>query len=231
MAQTQNIGTVSPVPMNDWISAVSYNTLNIVRHNGASYIARSSSQGIEPGVTLGWEMYWLLLVRDGNSQELTIDAVPTKNSSNPVSSGGTYQAIRDLIDDDTLNETNAWSGSKVQQQIGSAADTLAQGMTSMGNAFSAQLNELRTTKENISNRTNFITSQCTNTQYPSAAAVYLAITVSKSTTAPGNAAGHVGSLYLVGSSDFSPFDVYICVHADDENDQYVWHKMCTTVAP
>ena len=44
-----------------------------------------------------------------------------------------------------------------------------------------------------------------------------------------NTAGHIGQLCLVGSSDFSPFDVYICVHS--ENNQFVWHKMCTTEAP
>lgn len=51
------------------------------------------------------------------------------------------------------------------------------------------------------------------------------------TTAPtSNTAGQKGQLYLVGSSDFWPFDVYICIHSDAEKNQYVWHKMCTTEA-
>lgn len=44
-------------------------------------------------------------------------------------------------------------------------------------------------------------------------------------------AGHIGQLCLVGSSDFSPFDVYICIYSNTANNQYLWHKVCTTEAP
>lgn len=59
------------------------------------------------------------------------------------------------------------------------------------------------------------------------------LNATKQTTNPNTAgtAGYVGSLCLVGSSDFSPYDVYICVYADAENAQYLWHKLCTTEAP
>lgn len=46
-----------------------------------------------------------------------------------------------------------------------------------------------------------------------------------------NTAGHIGQLCLVGQSDFSPYDVYICVMSNPENNTYVWHKMCTTEVP
>lgn len=44
-------------------------------------------------------------------------------------------------------------------------------------------------------------------------------------------AGYVGQLCLVGQSDFSPYDVYICAYSDPVKNQHVWHKMCTTEAP
>lgn len=55
----------------------------------------------------------------------------------------------------------------------------------------------------------------------------------KQSTNPNTSAtaGHIGQLCLVGSSDFSPYEVYICVYSDTANNQYVWHKMCTTEAP
>ena len=83
MEQTQ-IGIVSPTPMNDWNDKTAYYLLNIVRHNGAVYIARSASEGIEPGVTTGWDMYWLMLVKDGVSPQIQIDAVPTTDRLNTV---------------------------------------------------------------------------------------------------------------------------------------------------
>lgn len=46
-----------------------------------------------------------------------------------------------------------------------------------------------------------------------------------------NTAGHIGQLCLVGSSDVNPYDVYICVMSNPENNTYVWHKMCTTEVP
>lgn len=59
------LGIVSPVPTGDWASNTVYQNLNIVRHNGASYIAKSSNTNIEPGVTVGWGSYWMLLNDDG----------------------------------------------------------------------------------------------------------------------------------------------------------------------
>lgn len=103
MEQTQ-IGIVSPAPMNDWNDKAAYYMLNIVRHNGAVYIARSASEGIEPGVTTGWDMYWLMLVKDGVSPQIQIDAVPTKDSPNPVSSGGTFDALDGKLDKITTTD-------------------------------------------------------------------------------------------------------------------------------
>ena len=61
-AQTAQIGIVSPVVKGEWDSTVTYNKLNIVTHNGASFIAYGTVTGIiEPGVTAGWESYWMKL--------------------------------------------------------------------------------------------------------------------------------------------------------------------------
>lgn len=61
-AQTAQIGIVSPVVKGEWDSTVTYNKLNIVTHNGVSFIAYGTVTGIvEPGVTVGWESYWMKL--------------------------------------------------------------------------------------------------------------------------------------------------------------------------
>jgi hypothetical protein len=61
-SQTTQIGIVSPVIKGEWKSTVTYNKLNIVTHNDVSFIAYGTVTGIvEPGVTAGWESYWMKL--------------------------------------------------------------------------------------------------------------------------------------------------------------------------
>ena len=65
MANTiKNLGIVSPVPMGEWVSGIIYQKLNIVRHNGASYLAKQPT-ATEPGVSSSWESYWQLIAKDG----------------------------------------------------------------------------------------------------------------------------------------------------------------------
>lgn len=61
---TKNLGIVSPVPMGEWVSGIIYQKLNIVRHNGASYLAKQPTT-TEPGVSSSWESYWQLIAKDG----------------------------------------------------------------------------------------------------------------------------------------------------------------------
>ena len=63
--QARVLGIVSPVPMGNWLSTTKYQKLNLVRHNTATYIARTSNQNIEPGVADNWATYWMLICIDG----------------------------------------------------------------------------------------------------------------------------------------------------------------------
>lgn len=330
MEQTQ-IGIVSPTPMNDWNDKTAYYLLNIVRHNGAVYIARSASEGIEPGVTTGWDMYWLMLVKDGVSPQIQIDAVPTKDSPNPVSSGGTFDALYGKLDKITTTDgynraygvsyagesmsfrvaTSAVAGALVQRDSSGniKAGTPVEDTDAVPKSYvDGKLDKITTTSiyskvygiEKDGSQTSFIVAtgttigglpmwdgngtlktnapvkntDCVNKKYADAIKpilggasdpdetidaeflgrlyineasgelFYAAQNVDsgsydwrhiaspeaiRQTSAPtGATIGYVGQLCLVGSSDSSPFDVYICVHS--ENNQYVWHKMCTTEA-
>ena len=333
MEQTQ-IGIVSPVPMNDWNANATYYLLNIVRHNDAVYIARSASEGIEPGVTTGWEMYWLMLVKDGVSPQIQIDSVPTKNSLNPVSSGGTFYALDRKLDKITTTDGYnraygvSYEGNQMSFRVANSAlaSTLAQ-RDSNGNIkvgtpvedgdvvpksyVDGKLDKITTTSiyskvygiEKDGSQTSFIVAtgttigglpmwdgngtlktnapvnntDCVNKKYADAIKpilggasdpdtatdagflgrlyvneasgelFYAAQDITsgsydwrhiaspeaiRQTSAPtGSTVGYVGQLCLVGSSDSSPYEVYICVYSDTANNQYVWHKMCTTEAP
>lgn len=68
MANTQ-LGIVSPTPKGDWIAGDTYQKLSIVRNGNASYQAKTTNTNIEPGVTSGWQTYWMLLNEDGTQGE------------------------------------------------------------------------------------------------------------------------------------------------------------------
>lgn len=215
MEQTQ-IGIVSPTPMNDWNDKTAYYLLNIVRHNGAVYIARSASEGIEPGVTTGWDMYWLMLVKDGVSPQIQIDAVPTKDSPNLVSSGGTFDAL-----DGKLNKITTTDGYNRAYGISYEGNQMS---FRVANSALASTLAQRDSNGNIKVGAPAADGDATPKSYVDAL---------KQSTNPNtaNTAGHIGQLCLVGSSDVNPYDVYICVMSNPGGNQYQWHKMCTTEAP
>ena len=67
MSSTEILGIVSPVPMGTWNNTTTYQKLNIVRYNGASYMARQSNIAVEPGVSTNWQLSWIPLAYDGGA--------------------------------------------------------------------------------------------------------------------------------------------------------------------
>lgn len=66
-SQLKGLGITSPVPVGTWNSAIKYQKLNIIRYNGASYIARTSNINVEPTVSPVWYNVWMPLAYDGGS--------------------------------------------------------------------------------------------------------------------------------------------------------------------
>lgn len=63
--QAQILGIVSIVPMGNWNATTTYQKLNYVRHNGATYLAKTSSTNVEPGIAQNWQDAWMLCNYDG----------------------------------------------------------------------------------------------------------------------------------------------------------------------
>lgn len=159
------------------------------------------------------------------------------------------------VDDSTTDTEHAWSGSKVNNALNGLAQGMSGMGDGLTQAINGKLDKVSTTSS--SNRLYGVSpsgeqkvftgsyipasgtvplysgagnlrvnspsenTHCVNKQYVDAL---------KQSTNPNtaNTAGHIGQLCLVGSTDFDPYDVYICVH--DSDGMYVWHKMCTTEA-
>ena len=67
----RNLGKVSVNPTGDWSESTVYNRLDIVRHNGASYMALQSNQNSEP--TGETNADWMLLNEDGKTPVYGVD--------------------------------------------------------------------------------------------------------------------------------------------------------------
>lgn len=65
-SQQNTLGVVCEVPMGDWNATLSYQKLNTVRYNGATWIAKKPNQNIEPMVGNGWQEVWQVQCYDGS---------------------------------------------------------------------------------------------------------------------------------------------------------------------
>lgn len=63
--QAKVLGIVSIVPMDDWNADTQYQKLNLVRHNGATYLAKGGNKNVEPGAAADWQNSWMLVYLDG----------------------------------------------------------------------------------------------------------------------------------------------------------------------
>ena len=61
-SQTEPLGIVSEVPMNEWSANISYEKLNIVTHKYSTFIAKRANKDIEPLVADGWKNVWMQLL-------------------------------------------------------------------------------------------------------------------------------------------------------------------------
>lgn len=98
------LGIATPVPMGEWQANVNYQKLNIVRYNGASYIAKKQTNGSEPTVSQGWQEVWQAVAYDG----LVI----------PI---GTYP---DMTVGNANNAQNDGSGSNIAEQFADINDKI-----------------------------------------------------------------------------------------------------------
>lgn len=91
MAQTFNLGQVAIVSKGDWVGGTSYKALNAVSHLGGAWLCiKAHSSTVEPGVTSGWETYWMNMTRGMKSFAATVTN-GTATVTITFTDGTTYQ--------------------------------------------------------------------------------------------------------------------------------------------
>lgn len=130
MSTQIDLGPVLSVPKGDWNATTTYERLNIVRHNSASWICNvATSKGVEPAEG---STDWYLQVKDtssvssvnGMKGDVEITSIQTpSNDSNDTSIANT-EWVRDRIDE-TINSTHSYTDSAISTATTSILDTAA----------------------------------------------------------------------------------------------------------
>ena len=80
-SQTQQLGIVSEVPMNEWSAEVSYEKLNIVTYKNSTFIAKQKNMGIAPLEATGWENVWMQILSGAGISSTVVEYASGSTSS------------------------------------------------------------------------------------------------------------------------------------------------------
>lgn len=84
-----NLGQAAIVSKGAYNASTSYKVLNTVTHRGGSYMCIAPCAGVEPGVTSGWQSYWVATTRGILSWTTTVSGT-TATVNVTFSDGTTY---------------------------------------------------------------------------------------------------------------------------------------------
>ena len=86
---TYDLGQAAIVNKGAWSSSASYVILNTVTHNGGSFMAIAASTNREPGVSTGWESYWVPMAKGIKTVNIVADSTSTAHAVFTLSDGST----------------------------------------------------------------------------------------------------------------------------------------------
>ena len=99
-------GRVLIIPKGDWNAETTYTGLDMVRHNGASWICKNTCTNIEP--TEANSANWQMMSRDGT--DITVDSEVSDDSTNPVQN----KVIKKYVDEHTPDIADMTGASSTQ---------------------------------------------------------------------------------------------------------------------
>lgn len=67
---TTLIGKVSPTMGGTYSASATYYALTFVENGGTTYLSLQTVSGVEPGVTSGWQTYWMLIAQKGDTGDV-----------------------------------------------------------------------------------------------------------------------------------------------------------------
>lgn len=107
------LGQAAIVNKGAWSSSVSYVLLNTVTHNGGSFMCIAENSNKEPGVSTGWESYWVNMAKGIKTVNIVADTTSTAHAVFTLSDGTTITGT-------TFNTSPVADGSITDAKIASA---------------------------------------------------------------------------------------------------------------
>lgn len=107
MASGTILGKVAITPGGSYLAGATYTPLTVVTNNGSSYLSTTTVQGVEPGVSAGWQSYWQLIASIGAG----IDSITQTSSSGNVN---TYTILYGSGQQFSFDVSNGATGRGVQ---------------------------------------------------------------------------------------------------------------------
>lgn len=86
-----SLGLVSIVDKGAYSAELSYKPLNMVTNRGGAFLCKANAAAVEPGVTVGWENYWVNITQGILSLAIDSPAEGTARLTATMTDGSTQQ--------------------------------------------------------------------------------------------------------------------------------------------
>lgn len=86
-----SLGLVSIVDKGAYSAGLSYKPLNMVTNRGGAFLCKANTGGVEPGVTVGWENFWVNITQGILSLAIDSPAEGTARLTATMTDGSTQQ--------------------------------------------------------------------------------------------------------------------------------------------
>lgn len=107
---TVNLGQAAIVSKGAYSAAASYAPLNLVTHNGGSYLCKRGCSNIEPGVSSTWQTYWVAATVGIRSFAKTGETADGMEYTATLSDNSTYVFIVKTAMDYPISVANGGTG-------------------------------------------------------------------------------------------------------------------------
>ena len=147
---TINLGQAAIVSKGAYSAAASYAPLNLVTHNGGSYLCKRGCSNIEPGVSPTWQTYWVAATVGIRSFAKTGETADGMEYTATLSDNSTYVFIVKTAVDYPISVANGGTGATT---AAAARENLGALSNANGAVGTANLGGKVVTAEKIADKT------------------------------------------------------------------------------
>lgn len=131
---TVNLGQAAIVSKGAYSAAASYAPLNLVTHNGGSYLCKRGCSNIEPGVSSTWQTYWVAATVGIRSFAKTGETADGMEYTATLSDNSTYVFVVKTAVDFPISVANGGTGATTAEAARANLGALSNANGAVGTA-------------------------------------------------------------------------------------------------